>query len=83
MGKYRVEVIDRVHAAVLASKTPAERIAMMDAMHRYARTTIAARVKQVFPDATPAEHQREFLRRLLGHGSIRDIEACCRIAGVN
>jgi hypothetical protein len=64
-----VEVIDRASAARLAARTPAERIAMAASAHRSARTMIQARVEQLFPDATPPERQREFLRRLLGHGA--------------
>jgi hypothetical protein len=67
--RYRIEVIDRTYAAILAAKTPAERVAMMAAAHRSARTMIQARLGQLLPNANPAERRREFLHRLLGHGT--------------
>jgi hypothetical protein len=67
--KHRVEVVDRAYAAVLAAKTPAERIAMAASSHRSARTMIHARLDQLLPDAKPDERQREFLRRMLGRGA--------------
>jgi len=67
--KHRIEVIDRVYAAILASKTPAERVAMAAKAHRRARMMIRRRVEQLFPEATAEEKQREFLKRLLGHGA--------------
>jgi anti-sigma factor RsiW len=70
-----VEVIDRAYAAILAAKTPAERVAMMDSMHRAARLMLESRVRELFPHAAPAERKREYLRRLLGHGTIADLEA--------
>jgi hypothetical protein len=66
---HRIEVIDRTYAAILAAKTPAERIAMMAAAHRSARTMIQSRLDQLLPNAGPAERRREFLRRLLGYGT--------------
>jgi hypothetical protein len=42
MPKHRVEVIDRTYAAILAAKTPAERVAMMKDCHRSARLIMAA-----------------------------------------
>lgn len=67
----RIEVIDRTYAAILAAKTPAERVAMTNAAHRTARTILRSRVEQLHPDWTPEERQREFLRRLLGDGTDR------------
>lgn len=75
MPKHRVEVIDRTYAAILASKTPAERVAMMDAMHRHARRVLSDRVSELFPDAGPETQRHEYLRRLLGHGTVADFEA--------
>jgi hypothetical protein len=69
MASHRVEVIDRLYAAILASQSPAERIAMTASAHRTARTMIRSRIEQLYPQATPEEKQREFLRRLLGHGT--------------
>jgi hypothetical protein len=37
MEQLRIEVIDRAYAAILAAKTPAERVAMADSAHRAAR----------------------------------------------
>ncbi len=42
MTKYRVEVIDRTYAAILAAKTPAERVAMIADCYRSARVIMAA-----------------------------------------
>ncbi len=75
MAKHRVEVIDRAYAAILAAKSPAERVAIMDSMHRSARRLLAARVGELFPDAPPEKQRYEYLRRLLGHGTVGDIEA--------
>lgn len=74
MKQHRVEVIDRGYAAILASKTPAERVAMMDAMHRYARGLVASRVAEQFPGLSEFGQRLEYLRRLLGHGSVADFE---------
>jgi hypothetical protein len=75
MPKHRVEVIDRTYAAILAAKTPAERVAIMDSMHRQARRFLAGRVGELFPDSSPEQQRREYLRRLLGHGTVADLEA--------
>ncbi len=71
MEPLRVEVIDRVFAAVLAAKTPAERIAIASSAHRTARTILQSRVQQLHPDWTDERRHCEFLRRLLGHGADR------------
>jgi hypothetical protein len=76
MRQLRVEVINRHYAAILAAKTPAERIAMADAAHRTARTMVLSRVRQLYPDWTDEERHREFLRRLLGHGADRYLASC-------
>jgi hypothetical protein len=76
MGPLRIEVIDRGYAAVLAAKTPAERVAMADAAHRAARIMIQSRVRQLHPDWTDSERHREFLRRLLGDGAARSVASC-------
>ena len=75
MPKHRVEVIDRTYAAILAAKTPAERVAIMDSMHRRARQFLTGRVGELFPDAAPEKQRHEYLRRLLGHGTVADFEA--------
>jgi hypothetical protein len=71
MEQLRIEVIDRVYAAILAAKTPAERIAMADSAHRAARIMIESRVRQLHPDWTDEQRHHEYLRRLLGHGADR------------
>jgi hypothetical protein len=71
MEQLRIEVIDRVYAAILAAKTPAERIAMADSAHRAARTMVESRVRQLYPNWTDEERHREYLRRLLGDGAAR------------
>jgi hypothetical protein len=75
MAEQRVEVIDRTYARILAAKTPAERVAIMDSMHRAARLFVKSRVRELYPHASPAELEREYLRRLLGHGTVADLEA--------
>jgi hypothetical protein len=69
VDRLRIEVIDRAYAAVLAAKTPAERLAAADSAHRAARVMIRSVVQQLHPDWTDEERHREFLRRLLGHGA--------------
>jgi hypothetical protein len=63
---HRVEVIDRAYAAILAAKTPAERVAIASNAHESARSMIFSRLDQIMPEAAPEERQREFLRRILG-----------------
>lgn len=76
MNVYRVEVIDRAYAAVLAAKTPAERVAIADSAHRAARTMLRSRIAQLHPDWSDDEKHRELLRRLLGHGANGYLTAC-------
>jgi hypothetical protein len=52
MSAHRVEVIDRTYAAVLAAKTPAERVAMIADCHRSARLVIAAGERMRHPTLT-------------------------------
>ena len=66
MTPHRIEVIDREYAAILAAKTPAERVAMAYAAHQAACSMIRCRVMQLYPDWTDEQRHREFLRRLLG-----------------
>jgi Rv0078B-related antitoxin len=69
MTQHRIEVIDREYAAILAAKTPAERVAMANAAHRAACIMIRSRVLQLHPEWTDEQRHREFLRRLLGDGA--------------
>ena len=75
MSSPRIEVIDRIQAAILAAKTPAERIALANSAHCAARIMVMSRVRQLYPDWSAEEQQREFLRRLLGHGADRYLAA--------
>ena len=76
MNEHRVEVVDRTYAAILAAKTPAERVAIADSAHRSARRMLRSRIEQLHPDWSDDEKQREFLRRLLGHGADGYLAAC-------
>ncbi len=71
MEHLRIEVIDRTYGAILAAKTPAERIAMADSAHRTARIMVESRVRQLHPEWTDEQRHRECLRRLLGNGATR------------
>ena len=76
MPKHRVEVIDRTYAAILAAKTPAA----TGRDHGFAASPraddcLADRVSALFPDAAPEKRRHEYLRRLLGHGTVADLEA--------
>ena len=75
MSKPRIEVIDRTIAAILAAKTPAERIALANSAHRAACIMVKCRVEQLYPDWPPEMKHREFLRRLLGDGATEYLEA--------
>ena len=76
MKSYRIEVIDRTYAAILAAKTPAERVAMADAANRAGRQMVKSRILQLHPDWDDLRRQREFLRRFLGHGADGYLAAC-------
>ena len=69
MNQLRIEMIDWAQAAILAAKTPAERLALAESAHRAARMIIQSRVLQLHPEWTDEQRHREFLRRLLGHGA--------------
>ncbi len=71
MEPFRIEVIDRTYAAILAAKSPAERIAIASDAHRTARTLVQSRVLQLHADWTDEQRRNEVLRRLLGHGADR------------
>ena len=76
MKQYRIEVIDRTYAAILAKKTPAERIAMADSAHRCMKSMLRSRIHQLHPEWTDEEKHRELLRRLLGHGAAEYLKPC-------
>jgi hypothetical protein len=73
--KLRIEVVDPKVAAILAAKTPAERIALANQAHRFACQMIKARVEQLYPEWSTEQKHHEFLRRLLGDGAKRYLEA--------
>ncbi len=50
MNQYRVEVIDRTYAAILAAKTPAERVAMIVDCYRSARIILASGERHRHPE---------------------------------
>jgi hypothetical protein len=75
MSNPRIEVVDRAVAAILVAKTPAERIAHASSAHRGARIMLKSRIEQLYPDWSPELKHREFLRRLLGDGATRYLEA--------
>ena len=67
--KHRVEVIDRTYAAILAAKTPAERVAMIADCHRSARLILAAGERMKHPELTEERIAESVSRRML-HGAI-------------
>jgi hypothetical protein len=68
MQPLRIEVIDRVSAAILAAKTPAERVAMVGAAYRMARVLAEAGARYIHPDWTDLQIQQEVARRMM-HGA--------------
>jgi hypothetical protein len=50
MSRYRIEVIDRHYAAILAAKTPTERVAMILDCNRTARLLLSAGERMRHPD---------------------------------
>lgn len=48
--RHRIEVIDRTYAAILAAKTPAERVAMIRNCHRFARQVMEAGERMRHPE---------------------------------
>jgi hypothetical protein len=61
----QIEVVDPAMAAILRTKTPAEKIEMAAAAHRTARAILTARVQSHHPDWTADEVRAEVARRLL------------------
>jgi hypothetical protein len=62
----QIEVVDEAVAAVLRTKTPAERVAQTAAANRTARMLIAAGVRARQPDWTDDQVAREVVRRMAG-----------------
>jgi hypothetical protein len=65
MQRLRVEVIDRASAAILAAKSPAEKISMVAEAYRTARMLAAAGVRYLHPDWTDSQVQSEVSRRMM------------------
>jgi len=63
------EMIDDAMAAVLRTKTPAERLAISNGMWRSARQMIDAILRKEHPDWSAAAIQREVARRM-SHGAV-------------
>ena len=72
----RIEVIDDDTATMFRELTPARRAEMASLAHRSARIALTARVKQLQPAWSDQDVHREMLRRLLGDGATRYLEAC-------
>ena len=68
MRKLRIEVIDRAYAAILAAKTPSERIEMVFEAHRTARMLAEAGVRYSHPDWTESQIRSEAVKRI-SHGA--------------
>lgn len=65
MPRHRVEVIDRAYAAILAAKTPAERVAMIADCHRSARLIVAAGERMRHPNLTEEEIAQRVSKRMV------------------
>jgi hypothetical protein len=63
--RLRIEVIDRVYAAILAAKTPAERAWMIGDCHRSARILLAAGERVRHPDWSDQQVLLEVSKRLV------------------
>ncbi len=65
MEPLRIEVIDRVYAAVLAAKTPAERAWMIEDCHRAARVILAAGERARHPNLSAEQVACKVSKRLV------------------
>ena len=63
--RLRVEVIDRVYAAILAAKTPAERARMIGDCHRSARILLVAGERTRHPDWSEQQVSLAVSKRLV------------------
>lgn len=66
---HNMVVLDEPMAAILRQKTPAERLAMADAMWRFDRDTIRVNLRREHPDWAEEAIDREVARRL-SHGAV-------------
>jgi hypothetical protein len=62
----RIEVVDPDLAKVLRDKSPAEKVAMIDAANRTARMLAAAGIRYQHPDWTDEQVHSEVIRRVCG-----------------
>lgn len=65
MKGIRIEVIDRDYAAILAAKSPAERVGMVAEAHRMARMLAESGARHLHPDWTESQIQSEVVRRMM------------------
>ncbi len=65
----RIEVVDEAVAAILRTKTPAEKVAMASAANRTARLMLQARIGDLNPTWTESEVKAEVARRMRGGAS--------------
>ena len=68
MQHLHIEVLDRAYAAILAAKSPAERVGMVAEAHQTARMLAAAGVRYLHPDWTELQVQTEVTKRMT-HGA--------------
>jgi len=68
LNLHRIEVVDEDVAAILRTKTPAEKIEMIAAAHRTARQLIAGGVRLRHPEWDDEQVHHEVIRRLT-HGA--------------
>jgi len=61
----RIEVVDDAVAAILRTKTPAERIAMGFECNRMVRLRIEGHLRTIHPDWAVEQIQAEIARRML------------------
>lgn len=64
----RIEVIDRAYAAILAAKSPAERVGMVAEAYRTALILVEAGVRHQHPTWTDLQVHAEVVRRM-SHGA--------------
>ena len=64
MKRLRIEVIDRTYAAILAAKTPTERVAIIDDAYRTARVIVAAGARHRHPEWTDEQIAAEVAFRI-------------------
>jgi len=61
----QIEVVDEATAAILRTKTPAERVALTCDAHRTAKLLLTAQVQRMHPDWDELKVRNEVHRRLM------------------